>query len=625
MNEFIAYLLKFSISLSLVTLFYQVFLRRITFYNWNRWYLIIYPLACLFLPLLDIGWWMEEGSVKLTALKELPAWGNWKPGVQSETTEPMNYWSFLYVALVAGSGFMLIRLLLQYLSIIKLSKRAKWLAGEEVKLFSVEDSIIPFSFGRSVFVNPSLHSEEDLKEIIRHEMVHVRQHHTADMMLGELLLVLNWFNPFAWMLRHAIRQNLEFIADRQVLTHGIDRKQYQYLLVKVVGQRNFSMASHLNFSALKTRIAMMNKIRSARIHLVKFAFAVPLAAVLLLAFRKKSEASQDGLQEQQTELKSYGNPVLRMLDALPENRVNSDAKTSEFFPGLLGKTIDTIPGKKGVYVFGPNEKGYYFRVTEKNGVSTVTILDKKKKLLKSMTLEEWEANEVENEKKYGELAPPPPPPPPPPAPAAPAAVPAPAAKAAPAAPSAPAAPAAPAAPTKKGIVIVSEGSPVMELDDNQNSRITGSAITIRAAEGAASPIYFVDGKEWDKDDISLIDPKRIKAINVLKGENATAVYGEKAKDGVLLIETKRGDAREETINKTIPDNPLEPITVVGYAKPAGLPPLYIVDGKEMSADEFKQIKPESIESIMVWKDKKAIDKYGSKGKNGVLVIELKKQ
>lgn len=78
-------------------------------------------------------------------------------------------------------------------------------------------------------------------------MVHVRQHHTADMMLAELLLVLNWFNPFAWILRHAIRQNLEFIADRQVLTHGVDRRQYQYLLVKVVGQRNFSMASHLNF------------------------------------------------------------------------------------------------------------------------------------------------------------------------------------------------------------------------------------------------------------------------------------------------------------------------------------------------------------------------------------------
>ncbi|WP_290709818.1 M56 family metallopeptidase, partial [Flavihumibacter sp. CACIAM 22H1] len=375
MNDFIAYLVKFSISLSLVTVFYQFFLRKLTFYNWNRWYLVVYPLACLLLPLLDIGWWMDAETGELAALKELPAMGNWKPGAHNATSEPFNYWTLLYIALLAGSLVMVIRLVLQYLSFVRLSKRAKWLAGEEVKLYSVEESIIPFSFGRSVFVNPSLHSEEDLKEIIRHEMVHVRQHHTADMMLGELLLVLNWFNPFAWMLRHAIRQNLEFIADRQVLTHGIDRKQYQYLLVKVVGQRNFSMASHLNFSALKTRIAMMNKIRSARIQLVKFAFAVPLAAVLLLAFRKKADTLQKELK-QDIEKTSYGNPALRILDAVPDNSAPSKQPVYEGYPGLLGNVQDTLPGKSGTYYYGPTEKGYYYTVTEKNRIVQVTVLDK---------------------------------------------------------------------------------------------------------------------------------------------------------------------------------------------------------------------------------------------------------
>ena len=73
MNELLAYLLKFSISLSLVTIFYSVFLRRLTFYNWNRWYLLLYPVACLFLPMLDIGWWMESEKADLTALQQLPA------------------------------------------------------------------------------------------------------------------------------------------------------------------------------------------------------------------------------------------------------------------------------------------------------------------------------------------------------------------------------------------------------------------------------------------------------------------------------------------------------------------------------------------------------------------------
>jgi TonB-dependent SusC/RagA subfamily outer membrane receptor len=99
---------------------------------------------------------------------------------------------------------------------------------------------------------------------------------------------------------------------------------------------------------------------------------------------------------------------------------------------------------------------------------------------------------------------------------------------------------------------------------------------------------------------------------VLKGNSATSVYGERAKEGVILIETKIKDARE-------------PVTVIGYAKPSGNPPLYIVNGKEWTAEAFKKVKPENIESITVWKDKKAIEKYGEKGRNGVLVVELKKQ
>ncbi len=614
MNESIAYIIKFSICLSLVTLFYYLFLRKITFYNWNRWYLLVYPLACFLFPLLDIGWWMEAGTVDLAVLKELPAMGNWKPGLSPETSEPVNYWTYVYILLLAGSAVMLVRIIIQYLSLMQLSKRATWLAGEAIKLYAVEDSIIPFSFGRSVYVNPSLHSEEDLKEIIRHEMVHVRQHHTADMMMAELILVLNWFNPFAWMLRHAIRQNLEFIADRQVLTHGVDRRQYQFLLVKVVGQRNFSLASHLNFSALKTRIAMMNKIRSARIHLVKFAFAVPLAAVLLLAFRKKSEAGER--VEEKKELQSAGSPALRLLEV----------ESAEGWNGLIGVHKDTVPAIEKIYTTGPNKKGYFFRITEKNGKSEVTILDKKKKLVKSMSLEEWEANQSEYEKTYGQWAPPPPPPAAPVPPAAPAAKALPAAPAAPAAPatapgSAPApppvSPASPPAPPtppakKDGIVIVGEGNPVMQLEDNGEARVSANAVRLKV-QGDKSPLYFVDGKEWHQDDISLINPDQIKSISVLKEESATSKYGDRGKHGVILIETKRGESRAGGINMA---------AAVGPVKVA---PLYIVDGKELAPEEFQKMEPEDIESVSVYKDKKALEKFGEKGRNGVVVIKRKNQ
>lgn len=612
MNDVLVYLVKFSISLSLVTIFYQLFLRKLTFYNWNRWYLLVYPLGCFLLPLLDIGWWLEADRVDLSALQQLPALGNWRPSSEAAGTVSFNYWYVLNGIVVSGSIVMAMRMLLQYLSYRRLSKRAALLGGEDIKLYAVTGNIIPFSFGRSVYINPALHSEEDLKDIIRHEMVHVRQHHTADMMLAELLLVLNWFNPFAWILRHAIRQNLEFIADRQVLTHGVDRRQYQYLLVKVVGQRNFSMASHLNFSALKTRIVMMNKIRSARIHLVKFAFAVPLAAILLLAFRKKQE-----LQEVPEAVHSPA--LLRLVQDEGQVQHTNLEYIPELLPGLAGQQNDTVPTSKRSYLAGPTDKGYHIRITEKNGIGEVTILDQKKKKVKSMSLDEWNANKAQYEQQYGELPPPPPPPPAPPAPPAPGKTitVAPAAPVSPIAPAPPAVPAAPPAPEKKNLIVISEGDPKLVVDEEQNATISGKRVELQMPKDGGA-LYFVNGKEWTKEDVSLIDPNRIKAIHVVKNEQAVAKYGERAKEGVILIDTKSDNAAAEPASK------LEPITVTGYAK-SEASPLYIVDGQEMNPEEFKKMKPESIESITIYKDKKATERFGAKGKNGVIVVMRKKQ
>lgn len=622
MNEIAAYLVKFSISLSLVTLFYIVFLRRLTFYNWNRWYLLVYPLSCFVLPLLDIGWWMEKGTADFTVLQQLPALGGWTPGQVQPAQTSYDFWQWALLILLVGSFIMVIRLLAQYWSFRRLSKKAVWLGGEEVKLFAVKESIIPFSFGRSVFINPSLHSEGDLHEIIRHELVHVRQHHTADMMLSELLLVVNWFNPFAWLLRHAIRQNLEFIADRQVLEHGIDRKQYQYLLVKVVGQRNFSMASHLNFSALKTRIAMMNKIRSARIQLIKFAFAVPLAAVILLAFRKKENPEPVSPVSVENVPVSSGSPLFRMAG-------------EDQYPGLVGVVTDTVPAKQQVYVAGPNKKKYRFSISTKNGITRISVLDNRNKVVETVSMEEWMANEAAMVKKYGELPPPPPPAPPVPtagAPVAPTASPTPPNIKITTVPTTPVAPSAPPVPPDRnsqvdGKLIIGEGQTLTVVGGKDVVTTTAAKVQLHMPQGGA-PLYFVDGKEWPSENVSLIDPNRIKSINVLKGENATLTYGERGKDGVIHIVTKpatetavvvRNQQSAENLNKT------DPVTVVGYGKPAAMPPVYIVDGKEMTGDEFKKINPETIESISVWKGEKAIEKYGEKGKYGVLDITLKKQ
>lgn len=297
------YLIKLSISLSIVYLFYQLFLRRLTFYSWNRWYLLIYSMVCFVIPFVNVfSIIVERPALRESAIiNYIPAITQISPAV-AEAGAPaassgIDWVQVVVTVFIAGVLFMLVRLLLQYYSLYKMRSKAVLLYDEKVKLYHIDEPVMPFSFGRGIYVNQHQHSEHELKEIIRHEFIHVKQRHSLDILWSEILCILNWYNPFAWLLRHDIRQNLEFIADQQVLQTGLDRKQYQYLLLKVIGVNSFSIATNFNFSSLKRRIAMMNKAKSASVHLIRFLFLLPLLVVVLLAFRNSTQGQQQPLKE----------------------------------------------------------------------------------------------------------------------------------------------------------------------------------------------------------------------------------------------------------------------------------------------------------------------------------------
>lgn len=298
------YLIKLSISLSIVYLFYQLFLRRLTFYNWNRWYLLIYSMVCFVIPFINVFTIIvERPALRESAfINYIPAITQISPGGEAGAAtqaSSINWWQLGVIVMVSGMLFMVVRLLVQYYSLYKMRSKAVLLYDEKVKLYHIDEPVMPFSFGRGIYVNQHQHSEHELKEIIRHEFIHVKQRHSLDILWSELLCILNWYNPFAWLLRHDIRQNLEFVADQQVLQTGLDRKQYQYLLLKVIGVNSFSIATNFNFSSLKRRIAMMNKTQSARVHLIRFLFLLPLLVVVLLAFRNTNQERRQSQKEKQ--------------------------------------------------------------------------------------------------------------------------------------------------------------------------------------------------------------------------------------------------------------------------------------------------------------------------------------
>ena len=378
MPYLVQYILKLSLSLSLVYLFYEFVLRRLTFYNWNRFYLIIYTILSFFIPLINIAPVLERNEMlNSKVVSFIPSINyvhegtsaNYIPGKVHHAIS-WSLWDVVPLVIMGGMIVMILRLLIQFLSFRKMIRQCELVSDAGVRYYQVNKAIIPFSFGKSIFINPALHNEEELKEIVRHEFVHVRQKHTIDIVWAEVLCILNWYNPFTWVIRKAIRQNLEFIADNKVLQAGIDKRQYQYLLLKVTGNNHFSIASQFNFSSLKKRIAMMNKMKSAKVHLVKFLFVLPVVAVMLVAFRSNSSDTKKD-----------------------KSGKDFDKGFVHQQPNRMSTGYDSIP---------VNNKGYILDViNDEKNIDIVTVKNIKGKKVKEIPLTEWNRNKKYYEDLYG--------------------------------------------------------------------------------------------------------------------------------------------------------------------------------------------------------------------------------
>jgi beta-lactamase regulating signal transducer with metallopeptidase domain len=322
MPAILQYLLKLSVSAGIIYAFYYLVLRRLTFYHLNRWYLTGYTLLCLIIPFINISPIANKADEKLPALNYIPMVQNIKnyvpPALNKATPYAYTMWDGLIALLAIGSLVLLIKLSVQLVSFIRLKQKAERLSDDGTAIYHIDEDIMPFSFGNSIYLNKTLHTEKELEEIIMHEYVHVKQMHSADILVAELFCVLNWYNPFAWLIRHSIRQNLEFIADDNVVRSGIDKKAYQYHLLKVVGIPQYRLANQFNFSSLKKRIIMMNRNRSAKIHLLKFMFILPLLAVTLMAFRSEIVNTVNKITTKPATIQAVSNPML------PVNILNTE-------------------------------------------------------------------------------------------------------------------------------------------------------------------------------------------------------------------------------------------------------------------------------------------------------------
>jgi len=279
------FLLKVNIALLVFCAGYYFVLRRLTFYALNRIYLVTAILFASVYPQINLsGFFQQHQQIgkpvqAMVFTLKAPASAFIKP------FEQPNYWQWAEMIFWAGAALFALRLLVQLFSLFRIYRNstAAHIYGHHVRV--IDGNGGPFSFWKSIYVNPASHEPADLKSILQHEQVHVNEWHTLDILIAELSTVFYWFNPGIWLMKKAIRENIEFITDNKILKNGADTKQYQYSLVNVsFAAAPQGIVNHFNISTIKKRIIMMNAKRSSKIKLTRYALLVPAVVALLLVF-----------------------------------------------------------------------------------------------------------------------------------------------------------------------------------------------------------------------------------------------------------------------------------------------------------------------------------------------------
>lgn len=170
--------------------------------------------------------------------------------------------------------------------------------------------IPPFSFFKLLVINPNTFDHDKLQQVIAHEKVHIRQRHTLDILLSEIITMFCWFNPIIWLFKRYVKLNLEYIADEAVLDTGIDRKAYQYhLLFTSSKAMSYRLSNLFNSSPIKLRIKMMNTNKFSSLGILKYTLILPLLVGLYVFIQPQQVQAQTTVGVNQTSKNNSSNAL----------------------------------------------------------------------------------------------------------------------------------------------------------------------------------------------------------------------------------------------------------------------------------------------------------------------------
>ncbi|MET3500216.1 hypothetical protein ABIC45_001807 [Mucilaginibacter rubeus] len=612
------FLLKVNIALLLFCAGYYLVLRPLTFYTLNRIYLLAAILFASIYPQINFSAFVQRHEELAKPMEQIAL--NWQSPAQlvNQPVQTFDYWYWLSIIFWTGAGLLLIRLALQLFSLLRLYKNSKpQYIGDHLVRVMDKDSA-PFSFWRSIYVNPAKHEPADLKSILLHEQVHVNQWHTADILLAELSSIFYWFNPGIWLIKRAVRENIEFITDRKILKNGIDSKAYQYSLVNVSFNNNQpGIVNHFNISTIKKRIIMMNAKRSSKLNLTRYAFVVPAVMALLLVF---SISKADFAKPVRITLAAAVQPLARIIN------INADEIPSAK-PVKAGKPIHKTPAAKPMVTpaavpqpsltpliaIAPmavkpdtnKELKISFAFIKKDSlVFVINGVVSTSKTLDPTKIENMYILTGDNARKFVKID--------------------------------------DDKPVKVAYIITKDAPNKDELEKDVpnitfkkvNTNLSGYTVlndndNINVV--TVGPVSKSGGKTYSN--VKTYISKNTTSSSSGTGSSSITINGVKAKPTALSYSIKSDD---DAIVANGGD-----VVVTGYGKKANVKalnvngmsimtngdkdPLIVIDGKTSSTEAFKKLNPDKIESISILKGDDSTKKYGDKAKDGVVVITTRKK
>ncbi|TDD97484.1 M56 family metallopeptidase [Flavobacterium cellulosilyticum] len=545
METLLIYSLKSNGLIGMFFLAYYILLRKETFFNSNRWFLLLGLITSVVLPLVVF--------TKTVWVKPIPNNFDWSKipvatPVVNETLE-INWYLILAILYLIGIVLLTLKFVFDFRSLHQVLKGKTIQHQADYKLLDVTKNVAPFTYFNYIVYNSSLYSAAELANILEHEKVHSTQNHTVDVLISRLFCIAFWFNPFMWLYKKAIIQNLEFIADSEASKNIADKKAYQLTLLKITTQQNcVAITNHFFQSLIKKRIVMLNKNQSKKRNYWKYVAVLPALIAFVFLYQIRIVAQEK--ESTPIEKKQPNDKISEIL--ITKNTTDEELKN---YCEKLKKSY--------------NIDLSFFNIKRNTNGEIINI-------------------ESKNKNKNG-----------------------------------------------KGSCIQS-GNPIKPFKffydiDNQ---VIGYVSMDDVANLSKGKEIYINGKKSTEEELAKINPNAIKSIAVNKEKNKPSIEID-TENSLKRVKITDKDIYIDGVKSTndefskLDKNTIDKVDVNTFKNTVRITtkdekPIIILNGTQtVSNFKIDDIPIDQIVSVNVLKDKFAEDKYGDKGKNGVIEITTK--